>query len=157
MNKLIIALCGKCNTGKSKTIKEVYEILASEYEEAPQESLLKNKRKSQHDVVDVSVIVTINGSKIGIEGKGDPKDKQRNHSRLEKSIKAFIDNHQCTVIICSTRTKGETFKLIDQQSGYTVIRKLQEYKRDASDQKKSNHHMAQEIVTEVKNFLCLNH
>lgn len=156
MNKQIIALCGKRNSGKSKTIEQVYEILASKYKDASEESLLRYKHKRQVDVVDVNVIMTIdNGIKIGIEGKGDPKDKQKNYFRLEKSIKSFVET-ECTVIICATRTSGETFNLVDRQLGYTVIRKYQQYKDTVSDQEKSNHDMAQEIVGEVERFLQLN-
>jgi hypothetical protein len=47
--------------------------------------------------------------KVGIESRGDPS------SRLFKSLETF-DKAGCKVILCATRTKGETVKAVEKLS-----------------------------------------
>jgi len=65
--------------------------------------------------VDVTVIVTINGTKIGIETQGDP------NSRLARSLARFIKIN-CTVIVCACRSYGKTVDIVRaaEASGYGI-------------------------------------
>lgn len=101
----IIAINGKENTGKTTTIKEINQLLKSEYP--------TSKREYEIHKPDIRVIITINGVKIGIESQGDP-------GRLPKSILLFVEN-QCDIIVCATRSKGQTIKLIKKQENYEII------------------------------------
>ena len=58
-------------------------------------------------VGDFDLIVDINGKKIGIESMGDP------NTNLQERLLELVDKHNCDVIICSTRTKGETVYAVD--------------------------------------------
>ncbi len=107
MEKAIIALRGKTNVGKTETIKMVHDLILSKYPNA--------LKKVKWLRTDITVFITINGVKIGIESQGDPG------SRLFKSIDLFV-KEQCDVIICATRTRGATVIAIESRSQtYNVV------------------------------------
>jgi len=69
------------------------------------------------DTYDITKIITVNGIKIGIESQGDP------NSNLFTSL-ALFDKEKCDLIICATRTKGNTVNEVmkyESNSGYDVI------------------------------------
>ena len=99
MKKQVIALWGTANSGKSTTLRKLYELLTKAYPTAQVDIL--------HKVgVDLSLIITIDGVLIGIESQGDPG------SRLPDSIKVFI-KRGCVIIVCCTRTKGSTVEIVE--------------------------------------------
>jgi hypothetical protein len=65
--------------------------------------------------VDVTIVVTIDGTKVGIETQGDP------NSRLAKSLERFVQLN-CKVIVCACRSYGETVNIVraGEQSGYQI-------------------------------------
>lgn len=94
--KKIIALYGVSNSGKTTTIKKVYELIRYFcIEEMVQEI---NKEI-------FCILTTINGTKIGIVSQGDPS------TGMDKKIEKFIEKN-CSIIICATRTKGETVEVV---------------------------------------------
>lgn len=54
---------------------------------------------------DISLIVKINGVKIGIESQGDPG------SRIFESLKLFQERN-CRIIVCATRSRGKTTQAV---------------------------------------------
>ena len=66
--KKIIALRGVKDVGKSSTLRKTYELLKKKY---------PNCQCVEHhiDRVDIKVVITINGVKIGIESQGDPNSR----------------------------------------------------------------------------------
>ena len=99
MKKQIIALYGTANSGKSTTLRKLYDLLIKAYPKAHIEII--------HPVgVDFTVIIEIDGVLIGIESQGDPG------SRLDDSIKIF-KKRGCVIIVCCTRTRGSTVVIVE--------------------------------------------
>lgn len=137
MEKKVIALRGVAKIGKSRTIKRVYDLLKSKYKSATREY-------EKISATDVRVVLTINGAKIGIESQGDPG------GRLEESLSLFV-KVACTVIICATRTRGQTVDAVDKlQPSYEVVWLQQNVKSIASEQEASNDAMAKRILGDVE-------
>ena len=137
MQKEVIALRGIGNPGKSQTIRKVYDLLKLRH---------KNVKEEHESIgkVDIRVVLTINGAKIGIESQGDPG------SRLQKSLSLFV-KLQCTVIVCATRTRGQTVNAVERlNQDYELLWLQQDVRPIASEQEASNNAMAQRIVEEVE-------
>ncbi len=105
--KTILTLRGAGNRGKSTTLGILIEMIKVAYPSAKLEEL---KFK-----VDITIVITINGKKVGIETQGDP------NSRLGASLKRFIEVG-CKVIICASRSYGSTVDLVDAaaDAGYQI-------------------------------------
>lgn len=114
--KVIIALHGIANCGKSSVIKEIDKIIQQTYSveikkyaeqgfKAPQEN---------RDIVKIYEL-THNGKKlqIGIESQGDP------NSRIFKSLPIF-KKINCDIIICATRSSGKTCDVV-VDTGYEIF------------------------------------
>ena len=133
MEKKIIALRGKANVGKTSTLKKAYEILKNNY-------TIENVFKRID--AEIKVIVIIKGVKIGIESQGDPG------YRLKESLKEFAEK-ECVIIICATRTRGQTVKAVEEQKPiYKVIWK--EQKENKLAQAATNDAMAKKIIQEIE-------
>ena len=139
MKKEVVGLWGKGNVGKSQTIKKAYDLLKSRHKTVKEEYKILG--------ADVRVVLTINGTKIGIESQGDPG------SRLEESLLVFV-KIKCTIIVCATRTRGQTVKAVENlQPDYEVLWLEQEVRSSVSEQVASNNAMARRIVEEVENSI----
>ena len=105
--KTILALRGAGNRGKSTSLSMLVDKIMAEYPIAD-----LNERRYK---IDVTMIITINGVKVGIETQGDP------NSRLGASLKRFVES-KCKVIVCASRSYGGTVDLINvaASSGYVV-------------------------------------
>lgn len=75
MKNTILALKGTAKSGKSTTIRKVYEMLKSEYD--GEMSIIVEHAGD----VDIKVILVVKGVKIGIESQGDPGGKARKKSK----------------------------------------------------------------------------
>lgn len=104
--KKIIALKGKGNSGKTQTIRKVFNELCAQDKDTKVEILIDN--------ADIKAIVTIKGIKIGIESQGDP------NSRLKDSLNEF-SKKDCDIIVCATRTSGMTVEWVKNLDGFTPI------------------------------------
>lgn len=56
---------------------------------------------------DFRLIVEVNGIIVGIESQGDP------HTNLKNRLLDLVDNYKCELVICSSRTRGETVDAVD--------------------------------------------
>jgi ABC-type phosphate transport system ATPase subunit len=139
--KKVFALTGTTNTGKSTTIRTVYELLRAKYPDAKEEGGAKLNR------VDIKVVLTINGVKIGIESQGDPDKK----SRLAQSLKEFVESG-CSIIVCARRTKRRTFEIVEdlRTKGYEILR-IDMLK--TPDPSSSNQKAAEGIVSQIGELL----
>lgn len=107
----ILALSGTSNTGKTTTIKIVRNKILDHFNELCKETDCLSKRATS----DIKRIFKIGEFKIGIESQGDPL------GRLCESLK-FFDDQECHVIICTSRTSGQTVDDINAyELKYTVI------------------------------------
>lgn len=110
MKKIIIANWGGSNEGKSTTIKLLFNLLREEFPSAILEPEIIDL------TYDITVVMKIDGLRIGIESQGDPK------SYLLKSLEYFASIN-CDLIICSTRNRGSTVNAVNalKIQGYQVI------------------------------------
>lgn len=111
MKKTIIAVWGNANTGKSTTIKMIYRMFFEMY------SNVTILNEGPISTVDITKIFSVEGHKIGIESQGDP------NSNIFNSLKLF-NKEKCELIICATRTKGNTVKevmIYESDYGYDVV------------------------------------
>src|SRR3989339_799959 len=111
--KVAIAIVGPGNTGKSATLRKVYDHLKAEYPKAVP------KIKEEVNNGDVLAIIEIEGLKVGIESQGDPG------SRLLKSLEMFV-SLQCEIIVCAARkninkTKQYRAVMTLENSQYEII------------------------------------
>lgn len=97
----IVAVSGIANQGKSSSIKLAYSLLRKEFPNAQIEEIQIG--------VDITVVITINGVKVGIESQGDP------NSRLFDSLEHFV-KIGCKIIVCATRTRGGTVEAVEALS-----------------------------------------
>lgn len=90
--------------------------------------------------VDITIVITINGKKVGIETQGDP------NSRLGASLKHFIEIG-CKVIICASRSYGSTVELVNAaaDSGYQVKWFEKTKSENVRDQVAANKAAAKEV------------
>lgn len=98
MKPSIIALKGKGNCGKSKTLIRVLSML----ENQPGGKVIEKEKIGDSDM---SAIILVGGTKIGITTAGDPGDY------LEIKIEVFI-KVECQIIICACRTRQSTRDVI---------------------------------------------
>ncbi|WP_431287444.1 hypothetical protein [Roseateles chitinivorans] len=129
--KTIIALSGAANRGKSTTLRLLIEKIKAKYPTAGiEEKLFK---------IDITIILTINGVKVGIETQGDP------NSRLGTSLARFVEN-KCKVIICASRSYGGTVDLVHTaaNAGYEV-KWVDKIKVDPREHGRANATMAEEL------------
>lgn len=134
----IIAIKGIGNTGKTEAIKNIYHLLKSKYPKARIENKICE--------LDIRVIFTVNGVKIGIESQGDPS------SRLFESIPLFVKS-QCNIILCATRSRGKTVQLIKEQENYEIVWHEKSFVRGKEEQKKSNAEMADIIMKKIVSLI----
>jgi hypothetical protein len=136
----IIAVKGVANRGKSASIKKVCELLKIAYPRADIQQIFIG--------IDITIIITIEGRKVGIESQGDP------NSRLFDSLDRFV-KVGCTVIICATRTYGRTVEAVNAQSGQYSIKWLDKQNEPAVHlQNAANDAVATKILHAVQSALA---
>jgi hypothetical protein len=102
--KTIVAIYGVADKGKTSTLREFANLLFVAY---PAYKSVFPIPASISSTDDFRLILEINGKIIGIESKGDPNTGLR--GRLED----LAVNHNCDIILCATRTKGDTVDAVD--------------------------------------------
>lgn len=132
--KKVFALKGRRNIGKSQTIRTVDELLRAKY---PGISVEHEHRTR----AELRVVLSLNGVKIGVES----------------STKAGLDlfaSLGCDVIICPTRTTGQTVNAVNALPGYEVIWLEQRPQSMPFEQVLSNLAMARHIVEETEKSIA---
>ena len=136
----IIAVKGVANRGKTASIKKVFELLKSAYPRAEIQRISIG--------IDIAIIITIEGIKVGIESQGDP------NSRLFVSLDHFV-KVGCKVIVCATRTYGGTVAAVNALSGQYSIKWFDKQNEPAVDlQNAANDNMATEILHTIQSALA---
>lgn len=102
--KAIVAISGTSDKGKTSTLREFANILLVAY---PTYKALFPVPASVSPTEDFRLIIEINGKIIGVESKGDP------NTGLRFRLEDLAVNHRCDIILCSTRTKGDTVDAVD--------------------------------------------
>ena len=132
--KKVFALKGRRNVGKSQTIKTVDELLRAKYPGARVEHEHRTR-------TELSVVLGIDGVKIGVE------------SSTKAGFDLFV-SLGCDVIICPTRTTGQTVNAVNAVPGYEVIWLEQRPQTAPFEQVLSNLAMARHIVEETEKFIA---
>lgn len=111
--KTIIALKNTASTGKSETLRELAQLLMSTY---PIHQVKLLKPDPIGGTGDFSFVAVMNGKIIAIESKGDP-------STILKKRLSDIEKYTPDIIICATRTTGETVIAVKamEKKGYQAI------------------------------------
>jgi hypothetical protein len=96
----LFAVKGRPRSGKGKTVRKVYKKLLATFPDAK----VKLCQRSANGR-DLSAVLKIGGTMIGIESDNHPKD------RTERSLKLF-SSKRCDVIVCATLTRGSTVEAV---------------------------------------------
>jgi len=113
--KTIIAIWHSGEKGKTETVRDIAQNLMRFYPTF--KSIYPNPAKV-HPKYDFRLVIKINGKIIGIESQGDPK------TNLEKRLEELVNKYNCDIIYCTTRTRGETVKAVENVAvtfGYDQI------------------------------------
>ncbi|MDO9559857.1 MAG: hypothetical protein Q7I89_09275 [Syntrophales bacterium] len=128
-----IALKGKGSSGKTDTIKLVFQLLQNKYPNARVNVLIPN-------TIDIKATMVINGHKVGIESQGDPS------SRLKQSLSDFV-NAGCSIIICATRSSGMTVGWVNDYSSGNQIDFIQQNYTSVANHSMVNNQTALHIIS----------
>lgn len=113
--KTILAIWHVADKGKTATLREFANLLLVTYPTfisvVPIPAVIST-------IGDFRLIVEINGKIIGVESQGDP------NTNLRGRLLDLADNFHCDIILCSTRTRGDTIHAVDnlwQTRGFQTI------------------------------------
>lgn len=104
--KTILAVWHSSNMGKTQSIRQFTLALLNTPSLSP--TILLDDPNLHHPHWDFFMVIEANGKKVGIASQGDPK------SGLQAKLTDLATNHQCDVIVCSSRTRGATVKDVEQ-------------------------------------------
>ena len=156
MKKIIIAIYGRQNEGKTSTIINVFNKLISDYVNSTVFPSIPTSGTG-----DIYVLVTINGVRIGFESAGDPNSRMVTAHTVEKlaanktSALYDLNYSDCDIIICASRTSGGTVTEIDRVANlynYHTIWKSSYYAPNLNHQV-VNRIAAEEIVNLIKSII----
>ena len=103
--KTIVVLRNKGDKGKTETLRAFANIIISTYPELKEITPIPINVPTEHDF---KLVVEINGKIIGIESQGDP------NSGLREKLELLANKDQCDLILCSTRTKRDTVRAVNE-------------------------------------------
>lgn len=109
-NKTIITIYGRKNEGKSETIKNVCRLILETFTIAvPYPATIDYSS-------DILVTIQIGSVKIGMESQGDPNSRMLHADTIRKLADKTIDPQLggCDIIICASRTSGDTVNKVDE-------------------------------------------
>lgn len=102
--KTVLAIWHLADKGKTETLREFANLLMATYPSyIPVDPIPPTVSPDK----DFRLIVKVNGKNIGIESQGDP------NTNLQHRLIELADKFQCEIILCSSRTKGETVVAVD--------------------------------------------
>lgn len=113
--KTVLAIWHSGNKGKTESLREFANLLLTSN---PSFTPIFPITALVPTTGDFRLVVQINGKIIGIESQGDPKTK------LQNRLLDLVDNFKCEVILCSSRTRGETVEAVNNlhyTRGFDII------------------------------------
>jgi hypothetical protein len=102
--KTILSIWHTADKGKSETLREFGNLLLRTY---PSFRPIFPVVASVPLTGDFRLVVEIKGKIIGVESQGDP------NTSLENRLIDLADNFKCDIILCSSRTRGDTVLAVD--------------------------------------------
>lgn len=137
--KHIIRLQGGKETGKTPTMKIVFEKLQHKYSE--HSAVLESTAS-----YDVKGVFFIGNAKVGIDGQGDPNGRQLD------SIEEFV-SIGCDIILVSSRTFGMTVDAVDRFKGvYLIDEESRDIRYNPNEHEIANTAQADKLVSMVEQF-----
>ena len=101
--KTILAIWNSGGKGKTGTVREIAQNLMRIH---PTFRPIYPKPATVHPKYDFRLIIEINGKIIGLESQGDP------NTNLQDRLEELVNEYNCDIIYCTTRTRGETVKAV---------------------------------------------
>lgn len=123
IKKTVIANKGLAEQGKSASIKLVTEEILKNFKNATYQAYIvdiKQKTITKSELSykgDITVLIEIDGIKIGVESQGDPQ------SRIFYSLPFFVQN-ECDIVLCACRNRGDTVWEVEKlhdNNNYDII------------------------------------
>ena len=102
--KLVLAISNVSDQGKTETLREFANYLLAIY---PTFTAIYPTQAIVPVTGDFRLVVKINGKIIGVESQGDPNTK------LQERLLYLANHFKCEIILCSSRTRGETVAAVD--------------------------------------------
>lgn len=141
--KFILTLTGLAQSGKTETIKLVFQLLIERY---PQHAIIIEEGFGNRDV---KALLFINGAKVGIDSQGDP------NSRQMRSIDEFV-NMGCDIILSASRTRGMTTRSIKKyEQSYNILWFQKEKAKEQTNYFSTNMDLALQLAQRIE-VLSLN-
>lgn len=103
------------NKGKTETIREFARLLLTTF---PTLTPIFPTTSIVPMTGDFRLVVRINGKIIGVESQGDP------NTNLQNRLIDLVDNFNCEVILCTSRTRGNTVSAVENlhnTRGFDII------------------------------------
>lgn len=140
--KTIIAVTGTRGCGKTSSICLAYEMLLKAYPDAK----IVNHWPAGRARKDINATVIIGRVKLGFNSMGDP------YSHFPERLDKLVSEN-CSIIICATRTRGETYNAVEVHSKKFNIDRV--FKKPALDvdREKENKVTAKLILKKIESAL----
>jgi hypothetical protein len=122
--KVIIALRGKNNSGKTSSFRILAEKMIREGFNLGLGNYLEKREKIRG--LDFWQIFEKNDTIIGLVSSGDKSED------VMKFLEALDKGHGCTLILCACRSYGGTVQAVESKEGF---QKIFEYKERESDER----------------------
>lgn len=113
--KTVLAIWHSADKGKTETLREFTKLLLTTY---PTYKPIFPIQVNIPIAGDFRVVIEIKGKIIGIESQGDPS------TNLQARLIELVDTFHCEVILCSSRTKGDTVYAVNNlytKRGFQII------------------------------------
>ena len=136
MSKVTFVLRGKSNSGKSGTIRTVYDNLLSDGA-VPEIPFTRIGWK-----IDFYALVVLRGVRIGILSRGDEA------GQVTFYLSALLAK-RCSIIVCATRTGGGTVSAVENLCSGFHIKAIDQVRHEPSFQSAGNLAMANCISARV--------
>lgn len=138
MQRTVIALRGKKNSGKTTTIKKVFEQLKKTAEKVERDHKIQKEIRA--------IILVIDGVKVGFVSVGEPA------WRLNEYLRDLF-RYGCKVVICATRSFGDTVEVVEALRRYKHVW-IEKERSPASTQERGNAQNADAIIKQVKHAIA---
>ncbi len=113
--KTILSVWNLGNKGKTETLREFANLLLAN---SPTYISIFPLPATVPTSGDFRLVIQINGIIIGVESKGDP------NTNLQNRLLDLADNFNCEVILCSSRTRGDSVDAVNNlhhKRGFDII------------------------------------
>ncbi|MFP3041577.1 hypothetical protein LQZ19_07105 [Treponema primitia] len=147
MDKVVICLWHSANKGKSATIREFAKLILDKYYKPRRKTIYQSyEGDTVPEFDDFILVVEINGIIFGIRSQGDP------NTGVETELKMLANKYKCNIIVCASRTKGETVWAVEGLRGFEKIWTSTYQVADKSLQHKLNMLKAKQLMELIKNI-----